>query len=356
MMFTDLKKENTKLYVNLFGVAGCGKTYSSMLIGTTLASANDKVLIIDTESRASIYANDFVGLKTFKEPNITIGKIINVIDEARKQKFEVIIIDSLTPLWDGQDGLATNALKDVNNKHGKNWQKPKQLITAFTQLLKNCGMHVITTSLGKHEVDSNMNKTEIIEPIFERPKFEPYLDIQILLNSNGKVGSVIKGMHKEIQEKIVKHNQITVDLIKEIKDWIGGDTNLINNNTYTEFKQQITNIELIEQFVNATKNLNSEELKKFETALSEKEKKLYLHNLSYIKEQRNLLENTENNLKENSTIDFEQTKQKLLSSQTVNELQVNFKYCSENKKFFTKEQVDELTTIKNTMKNELEKV
>jgi len=55
-------------------------------------------------------------------------------------------------------------------------------------------------------------------------------------------------------------------------------------------------------------------------------------------------------------IDFEQTKQKLLSSQTINELQVNFKYCNENKKFFTKEQADELATIKNTMKNELEKV
>ena len=68
--FETLTKKKAKLYINLFGKSGCGKTYTALTIASNLTSNNNKVLIIDTEDRAHYYANDFTGVNVFNAKNI----------------------------------------------------------------------------------------------------------------------------------------------------------------------------------------------------------------------------------------------------------------------------------------------
>lgn len=255
MNFTEMTKKSSKLYANFFGMAGCGKTYSALLFATTLASNNNKVLVIDTESRASIYANDFKGVRIYKPESATIQLIINAIKEAKKQNFEAVVIDSLTPLWDGDDGLMTKAMLASNKSHGANWQLPKQIINTFTQFLKNSGLHIIVTSLAKEEVKFQKGSTGKDErvltgnilPIFERAKFEPYLDLQLLLNKNGVIKKIEKGMHSDIIKEIQNEKQASKKLATFIKNWI--------NEGEVEDNEQ--------KFLNTEKRL-SDELKKEE--------------------------------------------------------------------------------------------
>lgn len=287
--FEDLKKENAKLYINLFGLSGSGKTYSSLLIASALSSSLDKILIIDTENRANIYGNDFKGVKRFKKQDISLEEIIQVIYQAKTQNFEVIIIDSLTPLWDGKNGLLTEVDNSSgDSRHGAKWKKPKSRITAFTQFLKNSDMHIITTSLGKEKMDNDMKPTGEIEPIFERPKFEPYLDMQLLIENDGHIKKIIKGLHFEAKAMLEKEKRITKNVFTSIKNWLGKDSihSNISSNDFETSKTHLDELARVDEFFEAIKDLSKEEFINWYNDLSKEDKELYKKNANFIKSQK----------------------------------------------------------------------
>lgn len=254
--FETLTKKKAKLYINLFGKSGCGKTYTALTIASNLTSNNNKVLIIDTEDRAHYYANDFAGVNVFNAKNIKVSDLLLVIQKAHKElKIEAVVIDSLTPFWDAMIEYADN---QKSTAHGANWKVPKKTISTMTLALRRCGLHVITTSLGKDETDNNMKPTGKVLPCFERPKFEPYLDIQIILDKNGTILETPKKLHHDLNVIFQKNTQINEKWCKQIKEWLAEGKDIATySNGIGDFIKQAQNAEnenSVESVITITEN------------------------------------------------------------------------------------------------------
>lgn len=258
-----LTKKQSKLYINFFGKAGSGKTFTALTVACALASSNDKVLIIDTENRSHYYANDFQGVLsctnniTAKEPKIS--ELLEIIDYAKKNaQIEVVVIDSLTPFWDKMveyaDNLANNNPKLAS--HGSNWKKAKQTIQTMTMGLRKSGLHVITTSLGKDETGENMKPTGKILPCFERTKFEPYLDIQVILHQNGTIFESVKSLHYELKDIFAKNTQINKDWVSKIQKWLDDGITVQEDDNLSKFIQKAQKDEEEDDATSKIKNID----------------------------------------------------------------------------------------------------
>ena len=87
------------------GVSGCGKTFSALRLARGLASAWDKVALIDTESgRGDLYSDlGEYNIITLKAP-FSPERFIEAIKACEDQGMEVIIIDSISHEWEGKVG------------------------------------------------------------------------------------------------------------------------------------------------------------------------------------------------------------------------------------------------------------
>lgn len=245
--FEKLARKKAKLYVNFFGKSGCGKTYTALKVATNFASQNSKVLIIDTENRSHYYASDFEDVNIFNASNIKISELLTVISKAKTELgIEVVVIDSLTPFW---DAMIEYADRQTKTSHGANWKMPKKSINAMTVALRNSGVHVITTSLGKDELNSKMEPTGKTLPCFERPKFEPYLDLQVILHNNGRIFEAPKQLHHSLSHLFIKDTQIDDKWCETLKEWLGGGVECNNVDKMSNFIDEVKNIEESESLV-----------------------------------------------------------------------------------------------------------
>jgi hypothetical protein len=297
--FSKICKSKTKLYANLYGLPGSGKTYSALVIATTLATSNEKVLAIDTENRLNIYAQDFPDIFVYNmSAPMSVLDLMNVVVEAKKNGFEAVVIDSLTPFWEKliveSDQIAKSNIpgseKKVGTQHGANWKIAKQLISSLSIGLSNCGMHVITTSLAQDVVNKFMEPTGDIKPCFERKKFEPYLDLQLMLSNNGEIEKIDKSWHHDFKDIIKVKNAINKNNIIKIKEWLGNGVSIDNKNIIdyelnkikTETKElEIVNI--LDDIFEKTKNLSENDKRAYYKNKNDNIKTIWKNGLDYLK-------------------------------------------------------------------------
>src|SRR5215469_10153804 len=94
-------KKQAKMKLALAGCAGSGKTYSSLLLAYGMTNNWNKIAIIDTENgSAYLYSHlgnyNVLGLQSPFMPE----NYIKAIEICESAKMEVIIIDSISPLWE----------------------------------------------------------------------------------------------------------------------------------------------------------------------------------------------------------------------------------------------------------------
>lgn len=109
----------SKLNVVFWGPSGAGKTYISLALAHRLGS---RVAVLDTEHRASaLYAHKFPARIADMKPPFSPDRFVDGIHAAEQAGFDVLIIDSLSPEWDGPGGC----LDQVNQaqKSGVKTQK-----------------------------------------------------------------------------------------------------------------------------------------------------------------------------------------------------------------------------------------
>lgn len=101
-----------KLNIALFGPSGAGKTYSALGLAHQLGS---RVAVIETEHESSaLYASRFPHDIAALTPPFHPERYRELLEEAAAADYDVVIIDSLSPEWDGPGGclaLATEAEK-----------------------------------------------------------------------------------------------------------------------------------------------------------------------------------------------------------------------------------------------------
>lgn len=152
-MFKKATKAQAKLRQAIIGPAGSGKTLTALKLAVIL---DDKIAYIDTErGSASKYADqyefDVLELETFSPENYIQG-----INEAQKQGYNVLIIDSLSHAWTGKDGILDQVDKETLKAYSGNaftngWRKATPKHNALIDAILQANMHVIVTMRTKTE-------------------------------------------------------------------------------------------------------------------------------------------------------------------------------------------------------------
>lgn len=162
-MFVKAKKEMAALKLAVQGVSGAGKTFSSLKLAKSLAG-DGKIAVLDTENNSAALYSDLIDFDCVNlMAPYTPEKYIQVINEAVKADYKVLVIDSISHEWEGDGGI----LQIVEEKTAKSpsinsyaaWKDPKKRHQKFIDAIVSAPIHIICTMRQKvtHEQGRDQN-------------------------------------------------------------------------------------------------------------------------------------------------------------------------------------------------------
>lgn len=150
-IFKKATREQSKARIGLIGPAGSGKTYTSLIIATALGN---RVAVVDTEhGSASKYADifnfDVVNLDSFSPKNY-----IDAIKAAESEKYDCLILDSISHAWAGKDGILEQVDNIKQKSHSGNafttgWREMTPEHNRFIDTMLASNLHLIATMRSK---------------------------------------------------------------------------------------------------------------------------------------------------------------------------------------------------------------
>lgn len=189
MIVRKAARKNVKARVIISGPTGSGKTMSALLFAYGLTGDWDKIVVLDSESGSGeLYTGasvpgDTVVIGNYAyigiDPPFTTDKYLGALRAAEEYGAEVIIIDSLTHLWQGEGGILSKHDRITDADKYKNsftaWRKITPELNAFIESMLRSKAHVILTLRSKMEYsqvkDENTGKNRIeklgLAPIFK---------------------------------------------------------------------------------------------------------------------------------------------------------------------------------------------
>lgn len=168
-MFRKAERRQAKLRLALCGPSGSGKTYSALLIAQGLVPGG-RIVLLDTErGSGELYADLTAYDVAPLEPPYTPARYIEIIQEAEKARYDVLIIDSLSHAWTGTGGVldmhdkATSADR-AHNKFAA-WREVTPKHNALVDTIIGSGLHIIATMRTKTAYEIIENEKGKMEPI-----------------------------------------------------------------------------------------------------------------------------------------------------------------------------------------------
>lgn len=166
MAFQVKKAKREKIFVKiaLMAPSGGGKTYGSLRLATGMkeeikkeTGKDAKILMVNTEQkRGYYYANEFdydiVDLDAPYEPE----KFVDVIKFAQDEGYDILILDSTSPEWDGSGGCL-----ELQQKAGgtyQAWGKITPRHDRFIHAIADSPIHIIATMRGKDQYEMNTDE------------------------------------------------------------------------------------------------------------------------------------------------------------------------------------------------------
>jgi hypothetical protein len=160
MQFQKATRKKSRLRCLVGGVSGSGKTTASLLIAQGLGG---RTAVIDTErGSASLYSDlmEFDALEL--NPPYSPERYIEAINAAEGAGYEVLIIDSLTHVWDGSGGCVEINEQVAQAKYRGNtwsaWSDTTPRYRALLDTILQSPMHIICTSRMKSETVQGEDK------------------------------------------------------------------------------------------------------------------------------------------------------------------------------------------------------
>lgn len=163
--FQAKKAVKEKIYtkIALMAPSGGGKTYSALRLATGMAEEikkqtgrEAKILMANTEgARGYFYASEFdydiIDLEKPFNPEL----FVDAIEYAVNEKYDVLVMDSTSPEWDGPGGCL-----ELQQKAGGKYQDWKTVTPRhdrFINALATSPIHIIATMRGKdsYEVEKD---------------------------------------------------------------------------------------------------------------------------------------------------------------------------------------------------------
>lgn len=158
MQIQKAKREQAYLKLGVSAVSGGGKTKSALRLARGLCGSWEKICVIDTENKSAHLYSDLGDYNVLTLEKFTPPDYIKAIDVCLQSGMEVIILDSISHLWEW--ALAYHA------KLGgafSNWKDVNPHLDAFKQKILQCPAHVITTvrRKQKYEMATVDGKTKV---------------------------------------------------------------------------------------------------------------------------------------------------------------------------------------------------
>lgn len=151
-MFKKAVKHESKLRLAIYGPSGSGKTYTSLRIA---ASLGGPVAVIDTErGSASKYADQFEFDVLNMDAPYHPDNFIRAIQAAEQAGYQVLIVDSLSHVWNGPGGILEIVDEEARKLKGNSyvaWAKGTPLHNRLIDAMTRARLHIIGTMRSKTE-------------------------------------------------------------------------------------------------------------------------------------------------------------------------------------------------------------
>ena len=228
MLFRKATRSQAKLRLALTGTAGSGKTYSALLIAFGIGG---KIAMIDTENGSGdLYSSlgdyDICNINAPFDPK----KYIQAIHEAERAGYDIIIIDSLTPAWNGEGGICDMQGKiEAQNGNGfYAWRNVTPLHRKLIETILNSQCHIIATIRTKTEyalVENEKGKKEFqkigLAPV-QREGIEYEFSLIFDISPEKHIAKATKDRTTLFDGQ---YFTITPEIGEKLRDWLNsGDT------------------------------------------------------------------------------------------------------------------------------------
>ncbi|HUS62552.1 MAG TPA: AAA family ATPase [Acidimicrobiales bacterium] len=162
MAFKKAVRHAVKLKIGVQGPSGSGKTYGALMLARHMVGPEGKIAVIDTENgSASLYSDrtpfDVLDLT----PPFTSKRYADAVAEAIEAGYDIIVIDSISPQWNGEGGILQR--KEQLDAQGRgnsytNWAAFSAEHTKFLQMIVDAPIHMIATLRSKSEYVVEQNE------------------------------------------------------------------------------------------------------------------------------------------------------------------------------------------------------
>lgn len=208
-MFVHAVKQEAKLRLAIAGPSGSGKTYTALAIASRMGK---KIALVDTEhGSASKYADLFSFDVMEMEPPYSPNRFAAAIREAQTAGYDVLILDSMSHIWNGTGGLLEEVDKIARAKYQGNsfaaWKDATPIYNNLVDTIIQSGIHVIATMRTKQDYvivtdDKGKSKPQKVglAPI-QRDGFEYEFDIVLNMDLENS-GIVSKTRCADLNGKI----------------------------------------------------------------------------------------------------------------------------------------------------------
>ncbi len=143
MTFTKPKLEVVHVKIAIMGLPWSGKSYSSLLLARGLVGEAGRIAVIDTENNASAYYCDLTPFDSLQiDSGYKYNDFIKAIDEAVAAKYDCLIIDSASHIWEGVLAFKSKLDESGGNKFA-NWAIAGPRYKEIINKLIHAPLHVI---------------------------------------------------------------------------------------------------------------------------------------------------------------------------------------------------------------------
>lgn len=164
MNFKKANRTTTRASIAIQGCSGTGKTVSALKLAYLMCGNYEKIGIIDTSGQSHLYSNLGNYNVLNLEPPFGPESFIESISKAEEMGYDIIIVDTISDLYDGEGGI----LEIQNNISGNSyasWTKAKTLNNEFIKKILKSDKHVIVCVKAKSEyiISKIITKTKLKE-------------------------------------------------------------------------------------------------------------------------------------------------------------------------------------------------
>lgn len=164
-MFRKAQKTQLKLRLALMGPPGSGKSYSALMIAKHLGG---KIAAIDTEHSSLSKYSDIADFDVCELTSFHANQYIETIRAASEAGYDVLIIDSMSHLWSGKDGILEQvdriAKRDRSGNSFSAWKDVNPMLTGVIEAILASPLHVISTFRTKVEYVVEPNEKGKLTP------------------------------------------------------------------------------------------------------------------------------------------------------------------------------------------------